>query len=476
MSQIRTLILLLPFLLHDSFAQDSTYLKLGKTIKGQISPKSIVHSGNGLFFAQNMMYKHKITIYDRNYELVKTLDDDIDLSYCGHKNYKGVFQGSPVEAAFSHKGKYAWVSNYQMYGDGFENPGTDGCRISDSYDSSFVYMINTENYDLEAAIKVGAIPKYIAVSPNNKLVLVSNWCSGDLSIISTTWLKEVKRIKLGKYPRGIVIDNKSKTAYVAIMGETRIAVIDLESYKVSWIENVGKKPRHLCMDSKSEFLYASINSENKIRKIDVLSKQIVATARTQKTPRSMVLSDDDKDIFVVNYHSNTMSHISAENMKTVQTVNTDHHPIGITYDPKTSDVWVACYSGSIMIFNQKKWTPPVLASTEVPETEAPEEITPVQEPEERQEETETIEVETEVIETQEAQGPYHIIVGAFSDPENVQRMLQKCIDKGFKPYIVNKGAAVQKVSCANYNSRAAAQANLSRAKNNIEPGAWILKK
>jgi hypothetical protein len=48
-------------------------MKLKKTIYGKISPKSVVHSGTGLFFAQNMMYSHTITVYDRKYNLVKTI-------------------------------------------------------------------------------------------------------------------------------------------------------------------------------------------------------------------------------------------------------------------------------------------------------------------------------------------------------------------------------------------------------------------
>jgi peptidoglycan hydrolase-like protein with peptidoglycan-binding domain len=98
-------------------------MTLKKIIYGNISPKSIVYSGSGLFFAQNMMYRHTITVYDRNFKLVKTIPDTVNLSKFGFSTFKGNYQGSPVEAAFSTDGKYAYVSNYQMYGSGFRNPG-----------------------------------------------------------------------------------------------------------------------------------------------------------------------------------------------------------------------------------------------------------------------------------------------------------------------------------------------------------------
>ncbi|MGL5065222.1 MAG: peptidoglycan-binding protein, partial [Microcoleus sp.] len=73
-------------------------MKLVKTIYGKISPKSIVYSGNGLFFAQNMMYNHTITVYDRNFNLVKTIPDTVKLANYGLTKFKGNYQGAPVEA------------------------------------------------------------------------------------------------------------------------------------------------------------------------------------------------------------------------------------------------------------------------------------------------------------------------------------------------------------------------------------------
>ena len=83
----------------------SKTLVLQKTIYGQISPKSIVHSGDGLFFAQNMMYNHTVTVYDRNYKLLKTIKDEVNLADYGFDDYNNTYKGAPVEVAFSHGGQ-----------------------------------------------------------------------------------------------------------------------------------------------------------------------------------------------------------------------------------------------------------------------------------------------------------------------------------------------------------------------------------
>lgn len=327
-----------------------TRMKLKKTIYGKISPKSVVYSGNGLFFAQNMMYSHTITVYDREHKLVKTIPDAVDLSKYGYSKLKGNYKGAPVEASFSGDGKYAWVSNYQMYGSGFNNPGSDVCSPSQKNDKSFLYRINTESLNVDKVIQVGAVPKFVATSPDDSFVLVSNWCSFDLSVVDTEQNREIKRIKLGRYPRGIVVDGDSEFAYVAVMGSSDIARVDLDDFSVGWLKNIGRGPRHLNIDPAGKYLYATLNNEGTVAKIDLSTDKVIKKVSTGNAPRSMVISDDGQNLYVVNYSSNTVSKVRTSDMKVLQNVSVNANPIGITYDPETKEVWVACYSGSIMVF------------------------------------------------------------------------------------------------------------------------------
>ena len=324
-------------------------LRLIDTIGGEISPKSVVASGDGLFLAQNMMYRHTITAYDRKRRLLATIPDEVDLSSFGFKRHAGRHRGAPVEAAFSPSGDHAYVSNYSMYGPGFGPEGSDSCTPADGTDASFVYRIDTETLEIDDAIKVGAVPKYVATSPDGRWVLVTNWCTYDLSVIDVAKGRQVRRIELGAYPRGIAIDAESTTAYVAIMGGTRIAAVDLDTFAVEWIEGVGQGPRDLRISPDGRFLYATLNAEGTVAKIHLGSRRVRARASAGQAPRSMAISDDGTALYVVNYNSDTVSKIRTRDMRVVQTVDTNTNPIGITYDPESRQLWVACYSGSIMV-------------------------------------------------------------------------------------------------------------------------------
>ena len=323
-----------------------------QTIRGEIAPKSVAATGEGLVFAQNMMYEHTVTVYDAWGHLEATIPDSVRLSKYGFEAYDQVVAGSPVEAAFSPDGRWAYVTNYSMYGPGFPSPGHDECSPADGHDDSFVYRIDVERKVIADAIRVGSTPKVVATSPDGRLVLVTNWCSYDLSVVSAAKGKEIRRIPLGAYPRGIAIDEESRYAYVAVMGSVRIARIDLRTFKIAWIDAGGSGPRALVLSPNGRYLYATLNSSYAISKIDLVEGGVVGRVGVGANPRSMAIASDGGSLYVVSYGADVVSKVRTEDMKVIQTIPTGTDPIGITYEPTRDRVWVSCYTGSIMIFRE----------------------------------------------------------------------------------------------------------------------------
>ena len=339
----------------DGKQSDERTLTLVDTIANDnLQPKSIVHSGTGLFFAQNMMYRHNISVFDRRSNLIATIDDKVDLKDFGVEvaNKSSVVRGSPVEAAFSPDAKYAYVSNYAMYGTGWDPSAIDTCQGKDR-DQSFVYRVDTTVFKIDQVVLVGAVPKYLAVSPDNKYVVVSNFCSLDVSIIDVSTNKEVRRIDVGLHPRGIAITNDSAIAYVTVMGGGNIIAINLRDFTTRIITSAGYTPRHLVLSPDNSVLYVSDNKAGQVRAINPKTDTLIKSVATGVEPRSMAISDDGLSLYVVNYESDTMVKIRTSDMQVIQTVKTGHHPVGITYDAQMRRVWVANYTGSLSVFEDK---------------------------------------------------------------------------------------------------------------------------
>ena len=57
----------------------------------------------------------------------------------------------------------------------------------------------------------------VAVTPDDSTVLVTNWCTYDMSIIDAATATEVARVPIGRYPRGIVVSPEPHPAPAATL-------------------------------------------------------------------------------------------------------------------------------------------------------------------------------------------------------------------------------------------------------------------
>jgi YVTN family beta-propeller protein len=326
-------------------------MKIVATLNGDISPKSVLSSGTGLVSAHNMMYRHSVTIYDTSKNaLVATVPDTVRLSDFGYKKYSGSYRGAPVEGAFSPDGKYLYFTNYAMYGKGFTKEGHDTCSPASGYDTSFLSRVNLSTYKIDAVYPVGSVPKVVQVTPDNKYILVSNWCSYTVTVISVDTGKTVQNIKIGRYPRGIAITRDSVYAYVAEMGGSGVHRIDLRDFSKTFIP-VGSNPRAIVLSPDEKTLYVTLNISGKVAAWNLETNKMIKTVSTGKAARSLAISDDGSALFVVNFGSGTMSKVRASDMKLIQTIKVCNEPIGITFDTPSQNTWVACYGGSIKVLS-----------------------------------------------------------------------------------------------------------------------------
>lgn len=414
----------------DSSASDSSVLVRVRRMHGGLSPKSIAWNGHGLFFAQNMMYRHTVAVFNDEFQRCGTITDHVALDSLGFCDRTGGHRGAPVECVFTADGRYAFVSNYAMEGDGYSNPGCDGCHGSD-LDGSFVYRINTSSLRVEAAYPTGSVPKFLALTPDERHLLVSNWSSGDVSIIDLVDAGCSERIPVGRFPRGLAIDPGGRFAYVAIMGGSSIERIDLLTRTVERFATVGRGPRHLCLDSAGTTLYASLNHDGTIVKVDVATKEI-SRLHVGGSPRSMVFGREERSLYVVNYSAARISKVSLDDFTLADAAVTDSKPIGIAYDAINHRVWVACYSGSIVVFEDRDDERAVNgASASCVVADSCAALAEIQGNTKHQRNADTASRNTLPWTSEVHAQRYLVVTGAFRDPANAERQAERLRGLGF---------------------------------------------
>lgn len=334
---------------------DRTTMVRVARLTGGLTSKSVVASKQGQVFAQNMMYSHTISVFAPDGTLRRTIADGVDLAKYGVAGHPGTSKGAPVEMAFSPDGKTAWVSNYAMYGRNFSPEGRDACTSAKGISDSYVYRIDTTSYAIERVVRVGAVPKYVAVTPDGSKVLVTNWCSMDLSVIDARTAKVVATVPLqGAHPRGIAVSPDSHVAYVAIMGSDKVMRVDLRTDAARPFAHTGEGPRHVVISPDGRTIYVTNNGSGTVSAVDAKTGTVKRSVKVGHEPRSMALSSDGRALYVVNYDDATVDKLRTSDLTVVQQVRTDAHPIGITYEPTRKTVWVACYGGSILLFDDSR--------------------------------------------------------------------------------------------------------------------------
>ena len=104
---------------------DRARLKLAGVISGNISPMSVASSGAGYVTAQNMMYRHSVTVYDAaTLKLVKTISDSVNLPKLGYREYGTATRTHWTKWAAPTRAKL-WVNHNKMLG---TTPGTYGVK------------------------------------------------------------------------------------------------------------------------------------------------------------------------------------------------------------------------------------------------------------------------------------------------------------------------------------------------------------
>ncbi|MGC1418658.1 MAG: YncE family protein [Acidimicrobiales bacterium] len=334
-------------------AEQLRLVQIGQYSSDEITPKSVDASGTGLVFAQNMVYRRTVSVFNaRSGALIKTIPTTINLHNFGLPG--GTIEGAPVEGAFTPNKKYFYVSNYSMFGPGQGPEGEDSCTPSSARAAGdtpdYVYRINTTSLSIDQVIQVGLVPKFVAVSPDDKYVLVTNWCSWTLSIISVAAHRVVATLPMPGTPRGIAVDPHSRFAYVAIMGGDVLVRVSLNTLREVSQIYVGSNPRTVVLSPDGRFAYLTLNIPGDVTKVNLTTGHIVAVQHIGVLCRSLVISSDGTALYVVNYGSSSVTELAASNLAVLQTVHVPTDPIGITYDPLTHDVWVSSYSGYITRF------------------------------------------------------------------------------------------------------------------------------
>ena len=111
--------------------------------------------------------------------------------------------------------------------------------------SANVSVIDIAKRAVIATIRVGGAPGLARVSPDGKLVVVSNRADNTVSVLDADKLAVRSTVPVCQQPQDVVIVPDNSKAFVACPGSNQLAAIDLKSDRLLTLLDVGKLPIQL---------------------------------------------------------------------------------------------------------------------------------------------------------------------------------------------------------------------------------------
>lgn len=343
-----------------------------------MSPKSASFSPDGKRLFVNSLEGCRTVVYDAaSLNKIAVIHYDFEpggrdsalfarpSGYYTFKHYPGGekrrFGGKPVESAWSHGGRYLWVTFYRRTFD------------INAQESSAVAVVDTKSLGVVRVFETGPLPKMVAVSHNDKFVAVTHWGNNTVGFIDISsdnpadWHhrkpvvvghqlelnlplnRSVNRdANSGYLLRGTVFTPDDRYLLVSGMAGP-LSVIDVEGGKhVGFVDNLYGI-RHLAISNG--YVYGTINiSGQALRfRLDSLvvtaDKALAGSSRHLKLTspvkrikvgggaRTLALSPDGKYVFVACNSASGVYVVDFEQGRVVDNIRCDSYPVGLAISP-----------------------------------------------------------------------------------------------------------------------------------------------
>lgn len=156
-----------------------------------------------------------------------------------------------------------------------------------------------------------AYPFWLQLSSDERLLYVSNWGDGSVSVIDIASNSMIKSIKVGKNPEGIVLSPDGRYLYVANSDTDSISVIDTATDELSYTIDLREKdmpfgvsPTTMDITKDGRYLFVAEALLNSVSVIDLSAKKVIGRVPVGFYPVRVVVSEDNRRIYVLNAKGN----------------------------------------------------------------------------------------------------------------------------------------------------------------------------
>lgn len=178
-----------------------------------------------------------------------------------------------------------------------------------------VSVLDAASFKTLANVRVGKMPHNVQVSPDGKLVWMTNNGEPDQAADASAH------------------QGMAKGEHDAMGKPGAVWAIDTSSEVIVAKVPVGMHPAHVVVSPDGRFAYVTNGGDNTVSVIDTVAQHVVATISVGQFPHGLRISPDGKQIWVANLKGGTVSVIDTASQKEIAQVPAGKGPAQVGFTP-----------------------------------------------------------------------------------------------------------------------------------------------
>ena len=221
-----------------------------------------------------------------------------------------------------------------------------------------VDLLDPASGEKRATLPTGQGPHEIAVSPDGRTAVISNYGHREepgatLTVVDVPGVKVARTVDLGRHgrPHGLAWLSDEALA-VTVEGSGHLLVVEPASGAIRAAVETGQRVSHMVAVAAGRAFVANIGSGT-VTVVDLKRGAKLADISTGEGAEGVDVSPDGREVWVTNRAADTLSVIDPESLEILATVPCPGFPIRVRVTPDGERVLVsAARSGEVVLFDR----------------------------------------------------------------------------------------------------------------------------
>lgn len=222
-----------------------------------------------------------------------------------------------------------------------------------------VSLVDLETKDIRATLPTGDGPHEVAVSPDGKTAVVSNYGDAQhpgntLTVIDVPGKKVVRTIDLGNYsrPHGVAWLQGDDVA-VTVEGSKALLVVSATEGKVKQAIATDQMGSHMvAISPKHRRAFTANIGSGTTTVVDLAANKRITDVATGKGAEGIAVAPDGSEVWVTNRDANTISVVDPATLEITATLEPGEVPIRVKFTPDGTRALISnARSGDVAVFD-----------------------------------------------------------------------------------------------------------------------------